>query len=126
MPVFHGSCHCGAVRFEVETDLAYISRCNCSICTKKGSLNHTVPPERFRLVQGESELVLYQFNTRTASHYFCRHCGVHPFSRPRTAPESYNVNVNCLDDADLEALAPERRTFDGRNWERTVAAQRGT
>ena len=120
MKKLHGSCHCGAVQFEIETDPSFISECNCSICSKKGSLNHTIPPEQFRLTAGEENLTLYQFNTETAQHYFCKTCGIHPFSHPRTAPENYNVNFRCLDDFDLEAEKPERRFFDGQNWEEAV------
>lgn len=117
MQKYHGSCHCGAVRFEVETDLTAVTQCTCTICTKKGALLHRVPEERFKLLDGEEALVLYRFNTKVAKHYFCRHCGIHPFHRPRAAPELYNVNVRCLDDYDLEAEQPERRKFDGKNWE---------
>ena len=116
----HGSCHCGAVRFEIETDPSFVSQCNCSICTKKGSMNHTIPPEQFRLIAGEENLTLYQFNTKNAHHYFCKTCGIHPFSRPRTAPDRYNVNFRCLDDFDLENEEIERRHFDGQNWEEAV------
>jgi len=112
-----GSCHCGAIRFEIKTDPSFVSRCNCSICTKKGSLNHTIPPEQFRLISGEENLTLYQFNTETASHYFCKTCGIHPFSHPRTAPDHYNVNFRCLDGFDLESQELEWRHFDGQNWE---------
>ncbi|MDR6303715.1 hypothetical protein GGQ85_001409 [Nitrobacter vulgaris] len=33
---YTGGCHCGQVRFECTTDLAMVTACNCSICTKKG------------------------------------------------------------------------------------------
>ena len=33
---YTGGCHCGMVRFECTTDLAMVTACNCSICTKKG------------------------------------------------------------------------------------------
>lgn len=119
-----GSCHCGRVRFEIETDPCYVSECNCSVCAKKGILHHRVPADRFRLVSGEEELAVYRFNTETARHYFCTTCGIHPFTRPRTAPDEYTVNFRCLDDFDLESETVERRRFDGRNWEEAVKTYR--
>ena len=55
----------------------------------------------------------------TAKHYFCRHCGIHPFVRPRLDPTRWAVNVRCIDSVDLSSL--EVRAFDGENWE--AAAQ---
>lgn len=124
MPTYHGSCHCGRVRFEVDADITRLTQCNCSICRKKGALLLRVPPERFRLLAGEDALALYQFNTKVAKHYFCATCGLHPFAHPRAAPDQYAVNVRCLDDFDLEAAAPEIVPFDGRNWEQAVQGHR--
>jgi hypothetical protein len=124
MKTFHGSCHCGAVRFEMETDLGRVTECNCSMCAKKGILHHRVPPERFRLLSGEENLGTYQFNTKVAKHHFCRTCGIHVFTRPRAAPELYTVNVRCLDDYDLAAEQPQVVKFDGRNWEQSVGKLR--
>jgi hypothetical protein len=120
MRTYAGSCHCGAVRFEIETDLTWASQCTCSICTKKGVLHHRVPPERFKLLAGRDALALYQFGTRTAKHWFCRHCGIHPFSNPRVAPDKVTVNIRCLDDYDAVKANIEMRTFDGKNWEEAL------
>ncbi len=116
MKTYRGSCHCAAVRFEISTDLNRVSECNCSICTKKGALHHRVSADQFTLLSGEEMLSLYQFGTKTAKHYFCKHCGIHPFSQPRIAPDMYSINIHCLDDLDLSATDFETVPFDGRNW----------
>ena len=112
---FEGGCHCGRVRFRVTADLDGVTECNCSICSKKGFLHLIVPPDQFELLRGNDELATYEFNTRTAKHMFCRHCGVHPFYVPRSDPDKIDVNIRCLDDIDLATITP--RPFDGRNWE---------
>ncbi|MDZ5637016.1 GFA family protein [Janthinobacterium sp. GMG1] len=86
----HGSCHCGAVRFAAEIDLAAPSlRCNCSFCLKVRCWASHVPPSAFRLLSGEADLSEYRFGAGRERHYFCRHCGVRPFGRgdtPRSGP----------------------------------------
>ena len=114
MKTFKGRCHCGGVRFEITTDLAEAATCNCSICTMKNAVMHRVAAEDFRLLAGEAELTLYQFNTKTAKHYFCRTCGIYPFHRPRVAPDQYAINVNCLEGVDLEEIPVQR--FDGKSF----------
>jgi hypothetical protein len=110
-----GGCHCGRVRFRVTADLDRVTYCNCSMCAKKGFLHLIVPPEQFEIVSGRDDLTIYQFNTKTAKHMFCRHCGIHPFYVPRSDPDKIDVNVRCLDDVDVAAVTP--KTFDGQNWE---------
>lgn len=111
-----GSCHCGAVTFEVEApgDVT-VDECNCSICARTGYLHLIVPQSKFRLLQGEDHLTDYRFNTGTARHLFCATCGVKPFYVPRSHPDGYSVNFRCLD-ADAFASVTVR-PFDGRNWE---------
>ena len=117
MKTYNGSCSCSKVTFEVKTELTRISKCNCSICTKKGILHHVVDQNQFNLISGKDSLSLYQFGTMRAKHYFCKHCGIHLFNNPRTYPEKVSVNVNCLDDYDLEKEMPKVVKFDGKNWE---------
>lgn len=118
--IYNGGCHCGQVRFEVETDLDDISDCNCSICSKKGFLHLIVEPEKFRLLSGEGNLATYKFNTGTAQHSFCRTCGIHSFYVPRSDPYKIDVNVRCLDNVDIRTL--NVRLFDGRNWEAAMGS----
>ena len=118
--VYLGSCHCGKVRFQVTGEINRVSRCNCSICTKKGTLHWRVAAERFTLLSGEESLTLYQSGTSIAKHFFCRFCGVHPFSRPRIAPDMYSINVRCLDNVDIEQPTWEEIHFDGKNWEQAA------
>jgi hypothetical protein len=124
LDTYEGGCHCGQVRFRIRADLSTILECNCSVCTKKGILHLIVPPEQFELLQGEAELATYQFNTNTAKHTFCKHCGMHPFYVPRSDPDKISVNARCLDGIDPAALQP-RHFFDGRNWEAAQRARRG-
>ncbi len=123
MRKYHGSCHCGAVKFEVDAEISQLDRCNCSICTKKGGVFIRVPGDRFRLLQGEDDLNLYRFNKKIAKHYFCKHCGIHPFAHPRSMPELYLINVRCLDDFDLETDSYDVNLFDRKNWETAFAAR---
>ncbi len=115
MQTMQGGCHCGRVRFRVTADLDRVTECNCSICAKKGFLHLIVPPEQFELISGKDELAVYEFNTGTAKHTFCKHCGIHPFYVPRSDPDKIDVNVRCIDNIELGAVAP--KPFDGRNWE---------
>ncbi len=112
---YPGSCHCGAVKFEVEAEEPVeVERCNCSICAKSGYLHMIVPGAHFHLLQGEDALETYTFNTGVAKHFFCRTCGIKPFYVPRSNPDGMDVNVNCLDNPPREMKIVE---FDGRNWE---------
>lgn len=111
-----GSCHCGAVLIEVEAPASIEAyECNCSICTRTGFLHLIVPAAAFTLVRGEGALTHYRFETRTAVHHFCRHCGCRPFYVPRSNPDGFSVNVRCLDPARVESLTVI--PFDGQNWE---------
>ena len=107
---YRGSCHCGAVRFEVVADpSAGTGRCNCSYCTKVRTWNTLVKPDAFRLAAGEDARSDYQF---------CRHCGIHPFSRGHVEAiggDFVSVSIACLDDVTPEEFAAMPVTYaDGR------------
>jgi hypothetical protein len=115
----HGGCHCGSVRFEAEVPEPPVPAldCNCSICSATGFLHIVVPHDQFELLSGRDALTSYRFGTGAAEHLFCSRCGVKSFYQPRSHPDAWSINANCLD------VAPELAVeeFDGRNWERAKA-----
>jgi hypothetical protein len=119
LKTYHGSCHCGAVRFEADLDLTQPTyRCNCSICRRTRFWPAVARPEGFRLLSGRDDLTRYLFNTRKNEHYFCNRCGVRAFGVGNETPigKMVGINLGCLDDVSDEELARLPITYvDGRN-----------
>ncbi len=110
--LLQGACHCKAVKFEVRTAVAPAVRCNCSLCRRKGALMTPVfEAGELKILKGEDALTLYEFNTRAARHYFCKHCGIYPFHQTRKDPNLWRVNLGCLEGVDVYAL--EASVSDG-------------
>ncbi|WP_343861706.1 GFA family protein [Aliiglaciecola litoralis] len=117
---YHGGCHCGAVKFEVQCgEEIEVEDCNCSVCSKFGFLHLIVPKDDFKLLCGEQNLIEYRFNTGVAKHLFCGTCGAKPFYVPRSNPDGIDVNVRCLDSRPPRINIVD---FDGQNWESNAAS----
>jgi hypothetical protein len=115
---FTGSCHCKAVKFEIDcANDVEVEDCNCSICSKTGFLHLILPLTRFTLIQGHDALTTYTFNSGVAKHTFCKICGVKPFYVPRSNPDGIDVNINCLDSRPKSIRIVK---FDGQNWEQNA------
>jgi hypothetical protein len=131
--MYRGSCHCGAVRFECDLDLAAgTTRCNCGFCRKARFWMAFVKKSELRVVQGDDALTDYQYTPPEKPapflHFvFCRHCGFRPFTRggalPQFGGEFYAVNVACLELSEQELASIPVRFADGRNddWNATPA-----
>lgn len=128
LKTYHGSCHCGAVRFEADIDLgAGTGRCNCSICTKRRNWGALIKPGQFRLLAGEDAMTDYRFGTKQGVHRFCRTCGCAPYSEgdvPEIGGAFVSIQLSCLDDAtDAELAEAPINYSNGRDnlwWEAPV------
>ncbi|MGZ5229774.1 MAG: GFA family protein, partial [Burkholderiales bacterium] len=103
--IYKGSCHCGKIALEVDGELKEAMACNCSICSRKGSLLWFVPREKLRLTSQE-DVGTYIFNKHVIKHHFCQTCGIHPYAEapdPKGKPMAA-INIRCLDDVDLASV----------------------
>lgn len=104
MTTFTGSCHCGAVTFEVSGDITLLTTCDCSLCRKKNALMARVHEDDFKMTSDWDEVSLYQWNMKIAKHYFCKTCGIYTFHRKRSEPDHFGVNAQCLDGFDVTSV----------------------
>jgi hypothetical protein len=125
MNTYSASCHCGAVRFALKSEpITTGLRCNCSICIRRGAV---MSSGYFRASEidlvGSEHLAVYQFGDKDLNHHFCRTCGIAPFSTVASVPPDYTgparpgdyrVNLGCIHDLDVFALAIT--VVDGRSF----------
>jgi hypothetical protein len=120
---YHGSCHCGAVRFAADVDLAAgTSKCNCTYCWKTRWWGAIVKPDAFRLLAAP-EAIGYGFPTdKVGTRALCRQCGVTAFGwghLPQIGGDYVSINLAALDNLEpAELIAAPVRYMDGRadNW----------
>jgi hypothetical protein len=125
LKTYFGSCHCGAVRFEADVDIAAGTiKCNCSSCTKARSWLIFAPADRFRCVAGEESQADYEWTPPgregpTIEFHFCKTCGIRLPARgllEAMGGAFYAVQVQLLDNVDLEELAAAPINYvDGRH-----------
>jgi len=110
---YHGSCHCQAVRYEAEFDLAAGSnRCNCSLCSKARAWFLFVRGDKFKLLSGDDVLSTYQWLPPGRAepglvYRFCSQCGIRLYATGELAQlggRFYAIHVPTLDDVDREQL----------------------
>lgn len=106
MALYRGNCHCGAVKFEIDTrePLDPYFRCNCSLCARKGAVMGQAPRAALTVTQGQEALSVYRWNTLEAEHFFCKHCGIYTHHVMRGATDYIGVNMACVEGVDVFAL----------------------
>jgi hypothetical protein len=103
---YRGSCHCGKVALEVEGEIAGAMACNCSICSRKGSLLWFVPRDKMKLLTDEKDVATYKFNKHVINHHFCKNCGMQPYAEG-VDPKGHKmaaINLRCIEELELETI----------------------
>jgi hypothetical protein len=103
------------VAFDVELQIDSALSCNCSICSRRGSLLAFAPRANLALSTPDDELATYTFNKHVIKHRFCKTCGILPFGEG-TDPKgnaTVAVNIRCLDNIDLDKIPLMK--WDGRS-----------
>ncbi|TDZ61052.1 Centromere protein V [Colletotrichum trifolii] len=115
---YRGNCHCAAFVYEVKyPEIKSASACNCSICTKKGTLWIMPKHENFKIVKGlESDLTSYTFGSGQMIHKFCGNCGTAILVDFPNGPPGGKLAVNVRSIQDLDVWGLEISPFNGASY----------
>ena len=105
--IYKGSCHCGTIKFEIETNLELVKQCNCSICRRKYAKMGMASKDDIKITEGKDSLSVYQFATNVAKHFFCKNCGIYTHHQRRSDPNGIGFNIGCLDEIDPFVIKSE-------------------
>jgi hypothetical protein len=128
MQKYQGSCHCGAVSYEAEIDLAQGSgKCNCSFCMKSRAWKSFVRPEAFRILSGADHATSYRKHPQAPVKHFCSTCGIYTHETGNAdymGGDFVGIFLASLDDVeDSDLVGAPVRFSDGRNnaWQNPPA-----
>ena len=75
--IYRGSCHCGAISAEYETDAPVrLRQDGCGFCWSRGVKSASDPNGRLALVS-QRRLIRYRFGHKTADFLICPQCGTY-------------------------------------------------
>jgi hypothetical protein len=121
-----GGCHCGNLRYALETALALaalpLRACQCSFCRLHGARSTSDPAGRVRFeARDAARVTRYRFGLRTADFLVCATCGTYVGATMRDGAAQFAIiNANTLDD--VAGLTQDAQPMD---YEGEDAARRG-
>ncbi|MGZ6093820.1 MAG: GFA family protein [Polyangiales bacterium] len=128
--MLEGSCHCGAIAIELETERALselpVRICGCSFCARHRPRYTSDPSGHLTVrVAREESLGRYRFGLQLADFLICRDCGVFVVAWEPGDPGRAVVNSNAL--ARAAELVAEPTLFTAYDSEdvATRSARRG-
>ena len=73
-----------------------------------------VKNQEFKITKGKDKLVLYQFHSKVAKHYFCSICGIYTHHQMRSNINKFGINTSCISGINLDDIKNVRLS-DGIN-----------
>ena len=110
--MIESSCHCGAVKLEIQVAPAEVTECNCSICRRYGALWAYYSPAIVRIVATGTATDFYLWGDKSIEFHRCRNCGcvTHWVAAAQPA-DRMGVNARLMTPEVLAAT--RRRCLDG-------------
>lgn len=103
----NGSCLCGSIKFEINSDSLNMYQCHCEQCRKQtgtaSSCGSIVPEEKFTWVYGKSKIRKWEKESGFTSH-FCSDCGSSVPNKFREQPY-YWIPVGLIDKGKIHTVA---------------------
>jgi hypothetical protein len=121
--MYKGSCLCGAIHYEIRSELGTLYFCHCQRCRKaNGSAfasNTQIPAESFFITQGEK--FFKAFSTPAGVHrYFCAECGSPLISKRDSLPDIVRLRIGTLD-TPINAIHKEHIYIDSKaEWDQIL------
>jgi hypothetical protein len=127
---YEGGCHCGNVRYALETTLAIdalpLRACQCSFCRRHGALSTSDPAGRVSFsLRDSTRVTRYRFGLKTADFLLCADCGVYVAAVIGERGEEWAVmNANTLDGAARLRQPITPMTYEGESASQRNARRR--
>jgi hypothetical protein len=123
--LFHGSCHCGKIKFQANIDLTQETiKCNCTFCRKNSYWGIKVKNEDFEILEGQDYFSKTSSDPNIGEYIFCKHCSNMPFGitkKTEWTEEGASIKISSLDDISTTELAALRITYyNGRDDSFTI------
>jgi hypothetical protein len=120
MPKMTGSCRCGAVTYEADTEPMFVGVCHCKNCQKEtGSAFVTVVgmAKSALKVTGTLKDYVGKGDSGQPTHSkFCPNCGSSMIHEPDVMPELTMIGVGTLDDSSWIKPAMEIYCDSKQSW----------
>lgn len=114
--IYEGSCHCGAVSAEYETDAPVrLRQDGCGFCSSRGVKSASDPKGQLALIT-RRRLLRYRFGHKTADFLICAICGTYVAAQMETTHGSVGVlNVVGLEITQLKDEPATFASLDGES-----------